>query len=418
MLNDFIERKEYSTNIKELDDLLEDSNHLMIYQESIMKYLIWLGIKESESYDIIKKIAKKKFKEKELKELKENLLYNWKNKIGNENGFNETWQVVEDAAKYSFNASHSLSYAYDSLYGAYLKSHYPIEYYVTALNFYWDDQERTSKLIEELKYFKIKLKPILFGISRAKYSFDKNTNSIYKGIGSIKFLNEDVSEELFKLSKNKYTNFTDLLIDIKTKTSTNSRQLDILIKLDFFSDFGNSKELLNIVEVADVFKFGTAKTIKKDKIEGSYITSFIDKYATDKNIKGNELKNYTILDCRSLIVECEKYIKSLNIEDIDLRNKIINQQEYLGYISANGKEEDRPILFVQDVKTLRRKSDNKQFGYSVFTQSIGSGITSRFTVFNKTIKEHEKINKGDLIKCLDYSVERGYFTLKNFEKIL
>lgn len=396
---------------------MEDSNHLMIYQESIMKYLIWLGIKESESYDIIKKIAKKKFKEKELKELKEKLLYNWKNKIGDEDGFNETWQVVEDAAKYSFNASHSLSYAYDSLYGAYLKSHYPIEYYVTALNFYWDDQERTSKLIEELKYFKIKLKPILFGISRAKYSFDKKTNSIYKGIGSIKFLNEEVAEELFKLSENKYKSFTELLLDIKNKTSINSRQLDILIKLDFFSMFGNCKELLNIVDIVNSFKFGEAKTIKKEKLEGSYILNFIDKYATDKGTKGNELKSYNILDCKSILIECENYIKSLNIEDMDLRNKIMNQQEYLGYISATTKEEDRPILFVKEVKALKRKSDKKQFGYSIFTQSIGSGITSRFTLLNRDAKECEELHKNDIIKCLDYEIKNSYFNLKKFQKI-
>lgn len=396
---------------------MEDSNHLMIYQESIMKYLIWLGIKESESYDIIKKIAKKKFKEKELKELKEKLLYNWKNKIGNEDGFNETWQVVEDAAKYSFNASHSLSYAYDSLYGAYLKSHYPIEYYVTALNFYWDDQERTSKLIEELKYFKIKLKPILFGISRAEYSFDKKTNSIYKGIGSIKFLNEEVAEELFKLSKNKYESFAELLLDMKNKTSINSRQLDILIKLDFFSMFGNCKELLNIVDIVNFFKFGETKTIKKEKLEGSYILNFIDKYATDKGAKGNKLKSYNILDCKSILIECENYIKSLNIEDMDLRNKIMNQQEYLGYISATTKEEDRPILFVKEVKTLKRKSDKKQFGYSIFTQSIGSGITSRFTLLNRDAKEYGELHKNDIIKCLDYEIKNSYFNLKKFQKI-
>lgn len=391
------------------------------YQEDTIKFLKDIcGLSGSEADNIRRAIGRKQ--KDRLDKAMPSILEGYCKKSNQprnvaEQEAKEFLQIIEDSADYQFGYNHSIAYCMIGYVCAYLRYYYPLEFICSYLN-NADTEKDIANGTDLAKTKKIKILPIKFGISRAKYSFDKKTNSIYKGIGSIKFLNEDVSEELFKLSKNKYTNFTDLLIDIKTKTSINSRQLDILIKLDFFSDFGNSKELLNIVEVADVFKFGTAKTIKKDKIEGSYITSFIDKYATDKNIKGNELKNYTILDCRSLIVECEKYIKSLNIEDIDLRNKIINQQEYLGYISANGKEEDRPILFVQDVKTLRRKSDNKQFGYSVFTQSIGSGITSRFTVFNKTIKEHEKINKGDLIKCLDYSVERGYFTLKNFEKIL
>ncbi len=94
---------------------------------------------------------------------------------------------------------------------------------------------------------------------------------------------------------------------------------------------------------------------------------------------------------------------------MDLRNKIMNQQEYLGYISATTKEEDRPILFVKEVKTLKRKSDKKQFGYSIFTQSIGSGITSRFTLLNRDAKEYGELHKNDIIKCLDYEIKNSYF---------
>ena len=71
LLNNFLDRKPYSTGVEELDDILKDSFHYLMYQESIMKYLVWLGIEEKETYDIIKKISKKKFKEEELNELRE-----------------------------------------------------------------------------------------------------------------------------------------------------------------------------------------------------------------------------------------------------------------------------------------------------------------------------------------------------------
>ena len=58
LLNNFVERKPYSTGVKDLDDILQDSFHYLMYQESIMKYLVWLGIEEKGTYDIIKKIAK------------------------------------------------------------------------------------------------------------------------------------------------------------------------------------------------------------------------------------------------------------------------------------------------------------------------------------------------------------------------
>ena len=221
LLQDFINRKPYTTGVQELDDLLIDGSHRMIYQELIMKYLIWLGIPEAGSYDIIKKIAKKKFKEAELEELKKKLKSGWLEKVGSDEGFLETWTIVEQAAKYSFNASHSLSYAYDSLYGAYLKSHYPLEYYTVALNYYIGDEERTNKLIDELPKFGLKLKPIKFRFSTDKYNCDKETNEIYKGIESIKYLNSDVAKEMYELRDNYYNSFVDLLYDLKEKTSLN-----------------------------------------------------------------------------------------------------------------------------------------------------------------------------------------------------
>ena len=584
LLDDFIDRKDYTTNIKELDDLLDDSGHRMIYQESIMKYLIWLGIEESETYTIIKKIAKKKFKEDELNKLKEKLLENWIKKTGFSKGFEETWQVVEDAAHYSFNAciagdtviqkvgangknitveemyniannivyaketnhlplyrkyksqgygnalsmyddkkvrknkivniydsgiadiyrvktecgayidctmnhkfptpngkmrldnlkigdelyvkdiyekhsdekeisvttskivlikyiktdkvydiemeapahnfisesglitsnSHSLSYAYDSLYGAYLKSHYPLEYYTVVLNSYKNDQDRTSKLIEELKYFKIKLKPIKYGKSRSQYSLDKSTNSIYKGIGSIKYLNDSCAEELYNIAQTHYDNFMQLLFATNS-IGINSRQLDILIKLDFFSDFGNVNELLEMVTIFNKLKNGTAKTLTKGKLENPQVERIVANYSNDRGKNGNILKSYTILNMSKILDEINDFVKALKIPDMTLQEKIQIQQEYLGYISNTGKEEDRKSLLVKDIFPLNRKKDNVQFGYSIITQSLGSGVQARFTIFNETYNSCGKIKKGSLIRCEEYYSKNNYFTLKKYK---
>lgn len=99
LLNHFLDRQPYSTGVKELDGILQDSFHYLLYQESIMAYLVWLGIEEKGTYDIIKKIAKKKFKEEELEALKSQLIKGWVKNVGTEEGFDETWQVVEDAAR-------------------------------------------------------------------------------------------------------------------------------------------------------------------------------------------------------------------------------------------------------------------------------------------------------------------------------
>lgn len=206
------------------------------------------GVSEPHSYDIIKKIAKKKFKEKELEELKSELKDGWMKQVGTIDGFEETWIVVEQASRYSFNASHSLSYAYDSIYGAYLKSHYPLSYYTVALNEYNGDLKRTPKLCNELSYFNIKLINPKFRYSKADYTFDKETNSIYKGIASIKYLNETVSNQLYELRDIKFNTFTECIRHIMLNTSTTFRQLRILTNLNYFSEFGKNKKLLDVID--------------------------------------------------------------------------------------------------------------------------------------------------------------------------
>lgn len=338
LLDNFIEREPYTTGVSELDDLLEDSYHYLMYQESIMKYLIWLGIKESESYDIIKKIAKKKFKENELRELKGKLKEGWIKQVGKEEGFEETWQVVEDASRYSFNASHSLSYAYDSLYGAYLKSHYPLEYYTTTFNLYDGDIDRTVKLTDELKYFGIELKQPRFRFARAGYSMDKESNSIYKGMSSIKFLNETVAEELYQLKDNKYETFVDLLIDLKN-ISINSRQLDILIKLDFFNEFGRRQKLLDTVEIFN--KIHGKKTFKKDSLPIS--EDLMRKYA-----KKESDKQFRDVDTYGL---CKLLESTIPNDDMEIKDIIKAEIEYYGNTVYINKELPTNTLIILSVET-------------------------------------------------------------------
>lgn len=327
LLNTFLDREPYSTGVNELDEILKDSFHFMMYQESIMKYLVWLGIEEKGTYDIIKKIAKKKFKQKELNELQKKLEDGWVKNVGTTDGFAETWQVVQDAAHYSFNASHSLSVAVDSIYGAYLKSHYPLEYFTIVLTMYADDMDRTSKLTNELSYFGITLQPVKFGKSGAEYTMDKKTNSIYKGVSSVKFCNVQIANELMELSKNKYTNFVDLLGDIKDKTSMNSRQLNILTGLNFFSYFGKNQYLLNVIDVYD--KFSSVKVIAKKKMEELGLSEYLMEKYSEKETAAQ----YRGIDNDGLIKELCNRIENKSMNIVDQVKFDLEHLEYTDYVN-------------------------------------------------------------------------------------
>ena len=399
LLNNFLDRLPYTTGVKELDNILEDSFHYLTYQESIMKYLVWLGIEEKGTYDIIKKIAKKKFKEKELEELKTQLLNGWIKNVGSQDGFADTWKVVEDAAHYSFNASHSLSVAIDSIYGAYLKSHYPLEYFTVVLTLYADDIDRTSKLIGELPYFGVAIQPIKYSKSGSSYTMDKETNTIYKGISSVKYCNAQIAEELLELSKNKYDSFMDLLKDIKEKTSVNSRQLDILIRLNFFSEFGKNKYLLSINDVYD--KFATAKIIAKKKMEELGVTEYLmEKYAA-KETKSQ----YRDLNNQGLIKElCSK----IDNESIGIIEQVSSEIEFLGYVDYTNKDISKDYYIViefDDSKnatrpycTLYRISNGEKINTRVNRSNVfKSNPFGLFSIINMptTIYEYKKIKDGD-----------------------
>ena len=365
LLSNFVDRIPYTTGVKDLDDILKDSFHYLMYQESIMKYLVWLGVEEKGTYDIIKKIAKKKFKEEELKELKSQLLSGWINNVGKEEGFNETWQVVEDAAHYSFNASHSLSVAIDSLYGAYLKAKFPLEYFTVALSLYSDDLDRTAKLIAEMPNFGVSLKPIKFRHSRADYNMEKETNSIYKGVSSLKYLNSEVAEKLYEMKDQKFDSFIDLL----SVFPGNSRQREILIKLNFFSEFGKTKKLLKIAELFDLYN--NKKIIKKDK--NTLPIEIIQKYASSETEKQFKFESEAM---NSMLTELCSLVKD---EDLPILTRINSEREYLGYIGLQDPTKPTQAV-VLDINTKY-----KNFKVQLYKLSTGETIVVKLksTSFEK-----------------------------------
>lgn len=405
LLTNFLERRPYTTGVKELDDLLTESFHYLMYQENIMAFLIWLGIEESESYDILKKIAKKKFKESELVELHEILETNWIRKVGKIEGFQETWQVVEDASKYSFNASHSLSYAYDSLYGAYLKAHYPLEYYSVILNIYSGDVDKTAKIVKELPHFGIKLLPAQFGKSRSTYFFDKNTNSIYKGVSSIKYLNDKVGEDLYKASEKKYTSFLDLLIDIKP--IINARQLDVLIKIGYFRQFGTVYKLLQIVNMYnDLY---SKKTFKLDSNNAEIIKPFaktitaktmrdVDTYALCKHLS-EKIPNNQELPISELIKAQIEYMGSADlIDDVNF-----NKREFI-VTDINTKYTPVATLYKLCTGTTTRVKISKK----IFTEKP---LKPFDTIYVDIVTEKDKVRRegNDWVKTGDKDYFITYF---------
>lgn len=405
-----------------IDELLADNLGYLIYQEDTIKFLQQIcGLTGSEADNIRRAIGRKQ--RDRLEAALPSILEGYCTKSPQprevaEHEAKEFLQIIEDSASYQFGYNHSVAYCLLGYLCAYYRYYHPIEFITSFLNNAANEEDiRNGTAYANRVGIQVTMPK--WGLSKSDYFFDKERNIIAKGLTSIKYMSAGIAEELYSLAHSKtYTRFVDVLADIDTSTSLNTRQLDILIKLDFFSDFGNQRELLRITEMFyETFKKGQAKKISKDKIDGTPLEPIVTKYAVGLTKSGQFAKSYTLLDVESIMRETEDAIKALHMDDLSDLLKVRNFVDVMGYVGyVSGKNEDRRKLYIMDIFPVCRKKDGKQFGYSIITKSIGSGVESRFTVFNKVF-HLEPIHKGDIIYCQSFTRDGQYFTMTGYRKI-
>lgn len=418
----------YDNGFDALNDFLAPEAGRIAMQETIMQFLVkFCGYTAAESDTVRRAIAKKKGTETLLPEIERRFIeYSTEHYDITADSAEEVikpfLQVILDASAYAFSWNHSDSYSCIGYISGYLRYYYPYEFLTSALNIFSDNTEKTAAIMAYAKRNNIQVTAPKWGVSKSTYSFDKDRKLITKGMSSIKYMSDTVSEDLYELAHmngRSYDYFVDVLTAIDNETSIDSRQTEILIKLDFFSEFGNQRELLTIYDMYErFFKRGKAKQIKREQIDGTPYESMLRKHATWTTKNGDEAKSYTITNMECLLRDMETYIKDAHMDDIEDRIKIKNFEDYMGYIGySSGKESDRRKLYILDVYPLKRKKDGKQFGYSVITKSIGSGKESRFTVFNY-IYNKDPIKKGDIITLTGWERDGIYFRITSYMKEL
>lgn len=330
-------------------------------------------------------------------------------------------QVILDASSYGFSWNHSDAYSCIGYICGYLRYYYPLEFTASALNVFSDNEEKTAAIINYAIQHRISLSPAKFGKSRSGYMIDSACKTIYKGLESVKYLNSAASEFLYSLRENHYDTFMDLLMDIANNPALNARQLDVLIRIDFFSDFGNIRELSEIVHVFDFMKQGNAKSIAKAKVDGTWMEPLIQPYVESVGKNGNVLKSYRVMDMPSILKACTQKIMNAGLSDVPFKTKIQNQKDYLGYVDlTTNKQEDRRKLFIMDLRSMTSKSGahaGEIWGYAVFTRSIGSGKQGRFTI-RTDLYNKMPVTKGQVIFVDEYWTNKsGYHYLDRYHVI-
>lgn len=425
----FESREPFAYGVKAFDELIQTKEFpysFLLYQEQVMRALNYAGIDMADCYTAIKNIAKKRaekvlaYKDTFIKGFRESIVRDENKPEDEAHKLAESlWRVIEDSAGYSFNASHSYCVAIDSLYGAWLKAHHPLSFYETYISLMEakGDKDKINAAKEEAEsYFGIRFAPLRFRQDNRNIHANEGSNEMINTMGSIKGYGVTIGRTLYECGKRQYHTFIDLLAALDSK-GIKEAKFKPLILIDYFSEFGNQKELLEIAKMWDFFKQGTAKSIKRDLVASNNdLRTIIERHTTHTRKDGKEAASYTFAeqeDVMKCLRDCEAHIRKLDLPDLPMKLKASNSIDILGYCDVQtGKESDRRRLLITELFPL--KNNGALWAYRLSTKSLGSGKTARVTVKADTYNARP-INAGDIIYAAElYKNKAGYWYISDY----
>lgn len=346
LLNTFLNREPYTTGEKKIDELLSDTAHFMIYQESIMKVLSFLHLKMGETYGVIKSISKKKLKGEKKEHLLTELNHSWAEEFNNTNNFKNVWNVIEDSSRYAFNSPHAYSMGGDSAYQAWFKAHHTKTFYEEAIRHYQlkNKKDKIDALVKEaIKFWGYKLGDYEFGTDNRKVNINEENKIIYPNLSSIKGFGEGVAETLYRLGNEKYNTFIDVITALLSN-SISKTIVDKLIRINYFKKYGDINTLLSIMSYYDLL-YGI-KQISKEKAEKNNISlAVLKEYGHETEKQFNKVDSIGLLNY---------LISQIPFKELTLKETLDNQREILGIVNIVVPTMNKRIYYVSelDVKKL------------------------------------------------------------------
>lgn len=353
----------------DLEPILENTYGIIIYQEQLIEIGRLAGLKNPD--ELRKATAKKKVKlmAKIEPELKDGL----KKRGWTQEKVDRLWKDILVFAKYSFNKSHSAAYALTAYITMFLKVYYPVEFITAYINSYDGDTNRIAEVLQEAKRLGV------------KYQFDnwrnikgrttRKDNIVYLGIDTIKGFGANIAIGLNKVGESKCENFVELLKALLANSNIDKSDIEIMIRLNFFKEYGKRAKLLKIYKLFKEVYY--AKVFYKSKLPN------IDENIIKKFARETE-KQYRDIDNAGLFNELCSSIKDT---DISLKSQITNKFEYQGIIDYVNPE-------LSDYAYVLRT--NTTYSPKVKLYYFSNGETEVCKV-SKKIYLNNPISEGDIL---------------------
>ena len=238
------EKTEYK--IPELKEILDVTYGCIVYQEQVMQICRKLAGYSYARADIVRRAMSKK-KTSAMQAERDAFLDGCVANGINRDDAADIFDEMVGFAKYAFNKSHATVYGVTSYRTAYLKAHYPAEYFAALLSSVLDNSKKLKEYIADAHKFGVKVLPP--DINKSDIDFTVSDGNIRFGLLAIKNVGRVFANAVIRKRQNGDFTAFDKFVSAMADSDLNKRTLESLIKCGAFDSLGVTRSsLLNCYE--------------------------------------------------------------------------------------------------------------------------------------------------------------------------
>ena len=199
-----------------------------------------------------------------------------------------------------------------------------------------------------------------FGKDNRTVTVDKENKIIYPNLSSVKGFGEGVVEILYEFGQKKYGSFVDVLNSL-ISNSVNKTIINKLIRINYFSEYGDVNTLLSITSFYDLI-YGI-KQISKEKAEKNNISfDVLKKYGHETEKQFNKIDSVGLLN---------DLISNIPYKELSIKERLDNQYDILGIINIVEPNVNKRIYYVSELEVLKSVTNIKLYEiYSGKTRDV------------------------------------------------
>lgn len=279
--------------------------------------------------------------------------------------------------------SHAVAVALDALYGAYLKAHYPYEYYSTLLDDYSEagNKDKVALIKSEMKRaFGISIAPARFRQDNRTFFIDKDHHQMSDALTSVKFISHTIANELYRMRNDHYESFVDLLVELDANRAFNSRTIGILIRMGYFEEFGSTGKLLAIFQKFNEGDIRWSKNyVDATKVKRLALLKEFEKNCPDGEVRPEE----------QMVFECTYYGAPLSVFPEEKKRYVVLEVNTTyspklklysvstgrtGTVKVHKAQFKANPLLVGDVITVSKHKESPAYSYDGGERKVRPGV--------------------------------------------